>query len=141
MDYWIVPAFPSGSAPHRALKTGRCSKLDPNVLVSFLTQCYYPHTSRESVFPVCGIYFYFYCLVVFCLFDPVTCVQDYFQSSTYRAVDEEYYSTVDREVVRKLYTRWPRGPDRQKGVLQKLDRVAPLIADPPLDNSTTMHIQ
>ena len=65
------------------------------------------------------------------------CVQDYFQSSTYRAVDEEYYSTVDREVVRKLYTRWTGGPDRQIGVLQTLDRVASLITDPPPANSTT----
>ena len=32
-------------------------------------------------------------------------MQDYFQSSTYRAVDEEYYGTVDREVVRKLHVR------------------------------------
>ena len=47
-----------GSSPRRALKTGRCSKLEPNIWSSFLTQCYYPHTSRESVSPVCGIFVY-----------------------------------------------------------------------------------
>ena len=54
LDLWIFPAFCSGSALRIALKTGRCSKLDPNILCSFLT-CYYPHTYKESVSPVCGI--------------------------------------------------------------------------------------
>ena len=67
LDSWIVPAwilknkevFRIGLvdrpgvlfriAPHRALKTGRCSKSDRYVLFSYLTQCYYPHTSRVSV--------------------------------------------------------------------------------------------
>ena len=34
----------------------RCSKLNKNVLFSFLTQCYYPHTLTESVSPVCRIF-------------------------------------------------------------------------------------
>ena len=50
---WTVPR---GSAMRGTLKTGRCSKSDRNFLFSFLTQCYYPHTSRESVSPVCGIF-------------------------------------------------------------------------------------
>ena len=58
LDAWIVPAFCSGSSPHRALKRGRCSQWDPNFVFSFLTQCYYPHTSRESEFPVCRIIFF-----------------------------------------------------------------------------------
>ena len=45
-----------GSSPRRALKTGRCSKLDPQILFSFLTQCHYPHTLSESLSPVCGIF-------------------------------------------------------------------------------------
>ena len=55
LDAWIVPMFCSGSSPHRALTTGRCSELEPNILFSFLTQCYNSHTSRESASPVCGI--------------------------------------------------------------------------------------
>ena len=43
-------------APLRALKTGRYSKWDQNVFICILTQRYYPHTSRESVSPVCGIF-------------------------------------------------------------------------------------
>lgn len=31
---------------------------------------------------------------------------DYFQSSTYRAVSEEYFATVDKDVIRKLYQRY-----------------------------------
>jgi len=31
---------------------------------------------------------------------------DYFQSSTHRAVSEEYFATVEREKIRKLYTRY-----------------------------------
>ena len=58
--FWIelvdCPAFCSRSAPRRALKMDRCSKSDPNVLFSFLTQCYYPHTLRQSVSPVCRIF-------------------------------------------------------------------------------------
>ena len=60
---WFVPAwslknkkFFSGLDSRKALKTGRCSKSEPNILFSFLTQCYYPHTSRELVSPVCGIF-------------------------------------------------------------------------------------
>ena len=49
LDAWIVPAFCSGSSLNRALETGRGSISDPNVLFSFLTQCYYLHTSRYSV--------------------------------------------------------------------------------------------
>ena len=52
-----VPDWTRGSsprsfrvAPHRALRTGRCSKSDPNVLFSFWTQCYYPHTYPYSRF-------------------------------------------------------------------------------------------
>ena len=57
LDAWIVPAFCSGSSPHRALKTGRCSESDQPCWFCFWTQCYYSHTARESVFPVCGIFF------------------------------------------------------------------------------------
>ena len=46
----------------RALKVGRCSKLDPNILFSFLKQCFHPHTSRESVSPVCKIFMKNMCL-------------------------------------------------------------------------------
>ena len=35
LDLWIVPMFCSGSAAHRTLRMGRCSILDPNVLLSF----------------------------------------------------------------------------------------------------------
>ena len=36
-----------------ALKTGKCSQSDPNIQITFfLTECYYQHTSRESVSPV-----------------------------------------------------------------------------------------
>ena len=38
------------------LKTRRYSKLDLNILFSFLTQCYHPHMSRESVSPICGLF-------------------------------------------------------------------------------------
>ena len=58
-DAWIVPEFCSGWSPHRALKTGRCSESDPHFLLNFFTQCYYPHTSRESVLPVCVIFLNF----------------------------------------------------------------------------------
>ena len=46
----------------RALKVGRCSKLDPNILFSFLKQCFYLHTSRESVSPICKIFMKNMCL-------------------------------------------------------------------------------
>ena len=49
LDLLIVPAFCSGSALHRALQMGRGSKSGQNILLSFLTQYYYPHTSRQSV--------------------------------------------------------------------------------------------
>ena len=55
-DLWIVPAFCSRSTLCRALKTRRCSKLDNMFFFSFLTQCYYTHTSRESVSHVCGYF-------------------------------------------------------------------------------------
>ena len=63
---WTIPrighmdrpswTFPCGWATHGALKTGRCSKSDQTILVSFLTQCYYPHTLKLLVSPVHGIY-------------------------------------------------------------------------------------
>ena len=31
--------------------------------------------------------------------------KDYFQSSTYKKISEEYYSTIDRDVIRKFYKR------------------------------------
>jgi len=31
---------------------------------------------------------------------------DYFQSSTYKKISEEYYSTIDRDVIRKFYKRY-----------------------------------
>ena len=58
--FWIGlvdrPGILFSIAPRRALKTGRCSQSDQNVLFSYLTQCYYPHTLRESVSPICGIF-------------------------------------------------------------------------------------
>ena len=49
-----------------ALKTRSCSglelqralKTDPIIHFSFLIQYYYPHTLRESVYPVCVIFFF-----------------------------------------------------------------------------------
>ena len=56
LDVWIVPAFCSGSSMHRALKLEWSSESDAIFLFSFFTQCYYPHTLRESVSPVCRIF-------------------------------------------------------------------------------------
>ena len=65
LDSWIVPTFCSGFAQCRALKT-EVFKIEPKffvqffhtMLFSFFTQCYYPHTLRGSVSPVCGIFFF-----------------------------------------------------------------------------------
>ena len=77
LDAWIVPAFCSRYSPHGAfkhfflllqigcldgpgvlfLKNEAVFWIGPNFLfVCFLTQCYYLHTSRESVSPICGIF-------------------------------------------------------------------------------------
>jgi hypothetical protein len=40
----------------RAIKTGRFSNWDPIILFSFLTRCYYPHTLRDVVYPICRIF-------------------------------------------------------------------------------------
>ena len=40
---------------HRALKNWRFSMSHPIILFSVLTQCYYLHTSRELVSPVCRV--------------------------------------------------------------------------------------
>ena len=59
LDSWIAHEWggvqPRGSS--LSLKRRRCSKLDPNILFTFLIQCYYPHTLRESVSTVCEICF------------------------------------------------------------------------------------
>ena len=47
LDLWIVPALSSGSAQRRALKTGRCSELDPNVVFSFWHNAFI-RTHREN---------------------------------------------------------------------------------------------
>ena len=49
------------TSPHRALKLRKCSKLYPVLLFNVLTQCYYPHTLRESVSHVCWILFWVFC--------------------------------------------------------------------------------
>ena len=46
-----------GLSPQRALTTGRCSKSDPNVLLILLSHCFYLHMLRNSVSPVCNIFF------------------------------------------------------------------------------------
>ena len=56
------------------VKNGEVSESDSNVLFSFLTQCYYPHTSRESVSPVCRIFFYNFCYFVFPIKAIAACV-------------------------------------------------------------------
>ena len=49
--FWIVPA--------KSPKNKRVFWIGPIFFfLSFLTQCYYPHTSRKSVFPLCGIFSY-----------------------------------------------------------------------------------
>ena len=65
LDAWIVPVFCTRSSQHRALKTWRCSELDQEN--SFWTQLYYPHMSRESVSPVCGIFHNYFCPQQTCL--------------------------------------------------------------------------
>ena len=50
---WIVPAWNlKNKELFRIGLPWEVFQLDPNMLLSFLTQCYYPHTSKESVSPI-----------------------------------------------------------------------------------------
>ena len=43
--------------------------------------------------------------------------QDYFQSATHRKVSEEYFGTVEKDTIRKLYQRWVKQYLRIKTLL------------------------
>ena len=50
-------------------------------------------------------------------FTPFLFLQDYFQSATHRKVSEEYFGTVEKDTIRKLYQRWVKQYLRIKTLL------------------------
>ena len=93
----------------RAIKRGKCSKLDPNILLGFLTHFDFMHTSIETVFFVCGIFFISSRNIIETL-SPTTCNHMHHmievQGGPFMVISELLNVTVVQSCTPKLEKSW-----------------------------------
>ena len=84
-----------GLSPRRALQTGRSRKSDPYIWLRYFRHCYYPHMSKESVSPECGIFkiMNLYTSVLLCDWHFVLCIL--FQYCQKHGTDRETHENRD----------------------------------------------